>query len=88
MFGYKKGEQKILMYYWFQQRQRRTANEFRMKYYLLVDSLSRSRRDGALVRLYTPIIAAAGEKGELEAKARLRAFAHAALPKMPNYLPQ
>ena len=30
-----KGSQKILMYYWFQQRQRRTANEFSMKYYLL-----------------------------------------------------
>jgi exosortase D (VPLPA-CTERM-specific) len=83
-----KGEQKILMYYWFQQRERRTANEFRMKYNLLVDSLSRSRRDGALVRLSTAIVATAGEKGEVEAKARLRALAHAALPKLSSYLPQ
>ena len=37
-----KGEQKILMYYWYQQRQRRTADEFSMKYYLLVDSFFRS----------------------------------------------
>jgi exosortase D (VPLPA-CTERM-specific) len=82
------GEQKILMYYWFQQRERRTANEFSMKYYLLLDSLRKSRKDGALVRLYTPVVAAAGEKGEAEADARLHAFARAVFSRMPNYLPQ
>ena len=70
-----KGEQKILMYYWYQQRERRTANEFSMKYYLLVDNLFKSRKDGALVRLYTPILASAGDKGEEQAASRLRAFA-------------
>jgi EpsI family protein len=83
-----KGKQKILMYYWFQQRERRTANEFSMKYYLLLDSLSKSRRDGALVRLYTPVVATAGENGMLEADARLRAFAQAMFPRMASYLPQ
>ena len=37
-----KGEQKLLMYYWFQQRERRSANEFTMKYYLLLDSLTKN----------------------------------------------
>jgi exosortase D (VPLPA-CTERM-specific) len=83
-----KGKQQILMYYWFQQRERRTANEFSMKYYLLLDSLRRSRRDGALVRLYTPVVAAAGERGEVEADARLRAFAQAVFSRMPSYLAQ
>jgi exosortase D (VPLPA-CTERM-specific) len=84
----KKGEQEILMYYWFQQRERRTADEFAMKYYLLVDGLSSSRKDGALVRLYTPVVAAAGENAEVEANARLHAFAQAMNLKMSSYLPQ
>ena len=83
-----KGEQKILMYYWYQQRERRTANEFSMKYYLLVDNLFKSRKDGALVRLYTPILASAGEKGEAEAATRLRSFVQTISSKMTDYLPQ
>ena len=82
-----KGEQRILMYYWFQQRTRRTANEFSMKYYLLVDSLKDRRKDGGLVRIYTPILAA-GERGVYEADGRLHAFAKVAIPKMIGYLPE
>jgi EpsI family protein len=80
-----KGEQKLLMYYWFQQRERRTASEFSMKYYL-VDSLSKSRSDGALVRMYTPIVT--GENGEAQAEARLPGFAKDVLPRVNGYLPQ
>jgi EpsI family protein len=83
-----KGQQKILMYYWYQQRDRRTADEFGMKYYLLVDSFFKSRKDGALVRLFTPIDAAAGRNALSEADARLHAFAHAVFLKIPPYLPQ
>jgi exosortase D (VPLPA-CTERM-specific) len=83
-----KGEQKTLMYYWYQQRERRTANEFSMKYYLLADSFFKSRKDGALVRLLTPINAGDGEKAEAAAEARLRAFAHAMLSRLPRYLPE
>jgi exosortase D (VPLPA-CTERM-specific) len=83
-----KGEQKILMYYWYQQRQRRTASEFWMKYYLLVDNLFTSRTDGGLVRLDTPIIAADGDRGEAKANARLQNFAQTLFPKLPSYLPQ
>jgi exosortase D (VPLPA-CTERM-specific) len=82
-----KGEQKMLMYYWFQQREHRTANEFTMKYYLLADSLKKYRKDGALVRILTPI-ASGGERGAGEADARLHGFAKALLPKLGSYLPQ
>ena len=82
-----KGEQKILMYYWFQQRERRTANEFRMKYYLLIDSLRKNRRDGALVRIYTPV-PTGGQNGVASAEARLHSFAEVIIPKMSHYIPQ
>jgi exosortase D (VPLPA-CTERM-specific) len=81
-----KGQQKILMYYWFQQRERRTADEFRMKYYLLVDSVMKSRRDGALVRIYTRILP--GEKGAADAEVKLQNFAKTVVPTMSGYLPQ
>ena len=81
-----KGEHKILMYYWIQQRERRTANEFSAKYYLLVDGLTQARKDGALVRLHTPILA--GGAGEIqEAEERLVTFARAALPRTAKHLP-
>ena len=80
-----KGQEKILMYYWFQQRERRTAGEFSMKYYLLVDALHKSRKDGALVRIYTPIVAG---KSASEADNRLCAFIKAVNPKLSDYLPQ
>jgi exosortase D (VPLPA-CTERM-specific) len=81
-----KGDQRGLMYYWFQQRERRTANEFSMKYYLLMDSLKKQRKDGALIRIYTPILP--GEKGLAEADHRLHAFAEVLLPRMTGFLPQ
>ena len=74
------------MYYWFQQRERRSANEFTMKYYLLLDSLIKNWKDGALVRIYTPITAG-GLKGVAEADDRLHAFAQAVLPTMKSYIP-
>jgi EpsI family protein len=82
-----KGLEKMLMYYWFQQRERRTANEFSMKYYLLADSLTKSRKDGALVRLLTPIHVGS-EKGEVEADDSLKAFIASTAPKLDAYLPR
>jgi len=83
-----KGEQKMLMYYWYQQRERRTADEFWMKYYLLADSFFKSRKDGALVRLLTTVGPGSGDNGLAEADARLHDFAHATFSKMSNYLPE
>jgi exosortase D (VPLPA-CTERM-specific) len=44
-----------LVYYWYDQRGRKVANEFVMKFWLIVDAVTRKRSDGAMVRLITPI---------------------------------
>ncbi len=49
------GENRQLVYYWFQQRGRVITNEYLVKWYLLWDALTRNRSDGALVRLSTVI---------------------------------
>ncbi len=46
-------EARQLVYYWFQQRDRRIANEYIYKWYLFWDSLTMNRSDGALIRLVT-----------------------------------
>jgi exosortase D (VPLPA-CTERM-specific) len=80
-----KGEDKILMYYWYDQRDRRTANEFMMKLYLLIDSVRVGRSDGALVRIYTPV--SNGQGALAAADGRLKGFAAQALPALARYLP-
>ena len=67
----KKGDASQLVYYWFQQRGRIMTNEYKVKWHLFEDALTRGRTDGALVRLTTPVasgtaIAAADERlGEI-----------------------
>lgn len=50
------GEQRLLVYYWFQQRGRIITNEYLAKWYIFWDSLTRNRTDGALVRVTTPVL--------------------------------
>lgn len=77
--------QRQLVYYWFEQRGRRIANEYWMKWYLLVDALTRNRSDGALVRVTTPI-------GQFEAASaadqRLVQFMELAVPRLVPHVPQ
>jgi exosortase D (VPLPA-CTERM-specific) len=51
----KKGEQRQLVYYWFQGHGRIVANEYINKWYLFVDALFKNRTDGALVRYVTAV---------------------------------
>lgn len=80
-----RGGRRQLVYYWFEQRGRRIANEYAMKWYLLQDALLRNRSDGALVRLSTPL-------GALEdataADRRLQDFMRLALPALPPHIPE
>lgn len=80
-----KGETKQLVYYWFQQRGRKIANEFVMKWYLFKDALLLNRTDGALVRLTTMVNP--GESLDF-ADQRLQAFAKEVLPVLPQYIPE
>ncbi|MSR15860.1 MAG: VPLPA-CTERM-specific exosortase XrtD [Gammaproteobacteria bacterium] len=45
------GEQKQLVYYWFQQRGRSITNEYLVKWYIFWDAITRNRTDGSLIRL-------------------------------------
>jgi EpsI family protein len=74
-----------LVYYWFQQRGRKLANEYLMKWYLFKDALLLNRTDGALVRLTTMVNP--GESLDL-ADQRLQVFAKEVLPVLPQYVPE
>jgi exosortase D (VPLPA-CTERM-specific) len=79
------GSNRQIVYYWFQQRGRWLTNEYLVKWYLLWDSLTRNRTDGALVRLMTPLPAGADERA---ADARLLEFARAVAPGLQPHLPE
>ncbi|WP_242523340.1 VPLPA-CTERM-specific exosortase XrtD [Thiocystis minor] len=49
------GDERQLVYYWFQQRGRIMTNEYLVKWNLFWDAVTRNRTDGALVRLTTKV---------------------------------
>ncbi len=50
-----KGENRQLVYYWYQSRNRVIANEYEDRFFMIVDSLFKRRSDGALVRISGPV---------------------------------
>lgn len=80
-----KGENRNLVYYWFNQRGRVFSNEYLAKWYIFQDSLLRDRTDGSLVRLVTPML----EKEPADAAdERLLRFAHDFDPLWNAYIPE
>jgi EpsI family protein len=77
------GHQQVV-YYWFDERGRKIANEWWSKWYLLTDAIFKDRTDGALVRLTTPVFP--GESAR-DADARLHAFMRLVVPTLSAYLP-
>jgi exosortase D (VPLPA-CTERM-specific) len=78
------GQERQLVYYWFQQRGRIITSEFAVKWYLLLDGIVQHRTDGALIRFVTPL--ALGESAE-NADRRLLAMTRAVVPMLPEYVP-
>jgi len=78
------GDNKQLVYYWFQQRGRIITNEYIVKWYIFWDSLTRNRSDGALVRLTIPV--PPGGKIE-EADKQLADFARLTVGALKGYIP-
>jgi exosortase D (VPLPA-CTERM-specific) len=78
------GNQRELVYYWFQQRGRVITNEFVVKWYLFWDALTRHRSDGALVRLIVPISPTVSEAA---ADRRLQELAGDIAPILTRYVP-
>ena len=80
-----KGNNKQLVYYWFQQRGRIINNEFMVKWYLFQDALTRNRTDGALVRLTTLIPPGQDVSTGDE---RLTDFARSVITELDAYIPE
>jgi len=78
------GDERQLVYYWFQQRGRYMTNEYLVKWYLFWDSLWHSRSDGALVRLTTRL-----EPGEdvVDADRVLAEFAQSIAVPLRRFIP-
>ena len=76
--------QRELVYYWFVQRGRVITNEYMVKWYLLIDSITRHRTDGALVRVVVPV---AMGMPETEADQQAQSFIAALVPRLSRYIP-
>jgi exosortase D (VPLPA-CTERM-specific) len=78
------GDQRQLVYYWFQQRGRIITNEFVVKWYLFWDALTEHRTDGAMVRLITSLPVSSSE---VDADRRLTEFASSIARELPRFVP-
>ncbi|MBT8421952.1 MAG: VPLPA-CTERM-specific exosortase XrtD [Gammaproteobacteria bacterium] len=79
------GEDRQLVYYWFQQRGRNLTNEYLVKWFIFWDSLTKNRSDGALVRLVTPI----PDGYDIgEADERMAEFVRKVDPMLSYYIPR
>jgi EpsI family protein len=77
-----KDERQLLVYYWFRERERIVANEYWVKWYLMWDAMTRSRSDGALIRVSAQI-----DQSEDEARRRCMEFMREFLPRLDSILP-
>ena len=77
------GDQYQVVLYWYQNRGRIIASEYWEKVYLVLDALTKNRRDGTFVRI---IVQAQGnEIGKAEQTAQN--FAEQAMGQLENFLP-
>ncbi|MBC7738625.1 MAG: VPLPA-CTERM-specific exosortase XrtD [Candidatus Saccharibacteria bacterium] len=80
-----KGVQKSLVYYWFEQRGQRMTNDYKVKASVVLDSLTKGRSDGGLVRFVTSI---GPDETEEQAAARMQRFMTELLPSLPKFIPE
>lgn len=79
-----KGETRMMVFYWFDQKGRKIAWDMAAKYHLLVDGVRTGRTDGALVRLTTQIT---GNESDEAAEARLLEVLREVLDPLPRFVP-
>jgi len=79
-----RGEEKELVYYWYQGRNRNFTSEYAAKFYMVWDGLWHRRTDGALVRVITPLLP---NRTVSEQRRTLDAFALAASRTLQRFLP-
>jgi exosortase D (VPLPA-CTERM-specific) len=78
------GNQKALVYYWFQERERRLTNEYVVRWYLFWDSLVHNRTHGALIRL---VVLVPKDASVASLDARLAKFAFTAESPLSRSVP-
>jgi exosortase D (VPLPA-CTERM-specific) len=81
-----RGETRMMVYYWFQQGDRRVAWDVAAKFYLLVDGIRTGSTNGALVRLTTVIEPV--QNGEAAAAERLNDLLENLAPVLPRFIPE
>lgn len=79
-----KGETRMMVYYWFEQKGRKIAWDFAAKLLLVYDGITTGRKDGAIVRLTTLI--GPGES-DAQAEARLEGMMKSVIPTLPRFIP-
>ena len=80
-----KGSTRMMVYYWFQQRERRIAWDIAAKFWLMMDGITTGRTDGALVRLTTAI---GSDEADAAAEARLQEVLEEVVPVLPRFIPE
>ena len=79
-----KGETRMMVFYWFEQKGRKIAWDMAAKYWLLVDGVKTGRTDGALVRLTTPILPT---ESDAAAEVRLMDVLRQTMEPLPRFIP-
>jgi EpsI family protein len=77
------GEQRELVYYWYQSRDRAVANEFKAKFWVVADAIRFNRTDTALVRVIVPI----ANRDEAKADQEATDFVKSLYSTLLQYLP-
>ena len=77
------GEQRSLVMYWYQSRDRVVANEFEAKFWVMADAIRYNRTDTALVRVVVPVI----NKDEDTAERQAVDFVQNLYPVLRQFLP-
>jgi exosortase D (VPLPA-CTERM-specific) len=80
----KQGDIANVVYYWFEGRDRVITNEYMAKWYIFWDSLTRSRTDGALIRVVAAVPSGASVDA---ADQHLQHFLRDFYPLIPAYVP-
>jgi EpsI family protein len=79
------GTTRMMVYYWFQQGERRVAWDMAAKFWLLVDGITTGSTDGATVRLTTLI---RGDETDADAEARLQSVLTELMEPLPRFIPE
>jgi len=80
-----KGEDRMLVLYWYLAHDRAVASEYWAKFYLVADAMRLNRSDGSLIRVTTPL--GRGENMDT-AQQRLLSLAENVTPLIDRYIPR